>query len=105
MGDKISLRTMRAFEEGLPQTSTRLDQSIDSEMAIVTSCREWPPSLRRFDRARSRHAFVGKRYHAESYITQGKVSVVGSSSFTYPDLHDNVELNVPVGSEVHERQA
>jgi len=53
MGNEISLRTKRAFEEGLPQISTRLDQSIEAriyrkEIPCQGLCHAWQARCDRF---------------------------------------------------------
>ena len=108
MGDEVSLRTKRAFSEGLRQINTRLDGSIESEKtkndflegvpAIVEALRSGKVECRVYRR---------DKFHAKAYITHGRSAVVGSfglvgsSNFTYPGLSDNVELNVQIrGPEV-----
>ena len=108
MGDEVSLRTKKAFDEGLAQVSNRLDSSLEAEKrkndfltgvasiveAIVTGkiqCR----------------VYRKDKFHAKAYITHarlevvGSAALVGSSNFTHPGLTQNVELNVQItGSQV-----
>lgn len=108
MGDEVSLRTKRAFAEGLKKIAQRLDQSLESEKAkddflggvpaIVAAIRAGKIECR---------VYRKDKFHAKAYITHGRAAVigsfglVGSSNFTFPGLCENVELNVQVrGSEV-----
>ena len=108
MGDEVSLRTKKAFDEGLAQVSNRLDSSLEAEKrkndfltgvasiveAIVTGkiqCR----------------VYRKDKFHAKAYITHarlevvGSAALVGSSNFTHPGLTQNIELNVQItGSQV-----
>lgn len=103
MGDEVSLRTKRAFIQGLQKIHARLDASLESEksqndflrgvQAIVEAIRSGKIQCRVFRR---------DKFHAKAYITHGRAAVigsfglVGSSNFTYPGLTDNVELNVQI---------
>lgn len=108
MGDEVSLRTKRAFVDGLKKAVDRLDQSLESEKqqndflngvpAIVEAIRSGKIECR---------VYRKDKFHAKAYITHGRAKVigsfglVGSSNFTYPGLCDNVELNVQIrGPEV-----
>lgn len=108
MGDEVSLRTKRAFAEGLKKAVDRLDSSLESEKqqndflqgvpAIVEAIRSGKIQCR---------VYRKDKFHAKAYITHGRAKVigsfglVGSSNFTYPGLCDNVELNVQIrGAEV-----
>lgn len=108
MGDEVSLRTKKAFVEGLKKAVDRLDQSLESEKqqndflqgvpAIVEAIRSGKIQCR---------VYRKDKFHAKAYITHGRARVigsfalVGSSNFTYPGLCDNVELNVQIrGPEV-----
>jgi phosphatidylserine/phosphatidylglycerophosphate/cardiolipin synthase-like enzyme len=103
MGDEVSLKTKRAFTEGLRKVNHRLDASIEGEKvqndfldgipAIVEGIRSGKIDCRVYRR---------DKFHAKCYLTHGRAAVigsfglVGSSNFTYPGLSDNVELNVQV---------
>jgi len=107
MGDEVSKRTQKAFEAGLAQITTRLDDSIEAAKeeddflsgvpAIVEAIKSGQIQAR---------VYRKKKFHAKAYITHAKLDVVGaaalvgSSNFTYPGLHDNVELNIQLRREV-----
>ena len=111
MGDEVSKSTKKAFEAGLAQITNRLDDSIEAAKdeddflsgvpAIVEAIRSGQIQAR---------VYRKKKFHAKAYITHAKLDVVGaaalvgSSNFTYPGLHDNVELNVQLRREVEELQ-
>jgi superfamily II DNA or RNA helicase len=112
MGDEVSKRTRQAFEAGLSQITTRLDDSIESAKeqddflsgvpAIVAAIKSGQIQAR---------VYRKRKFHAKAYITHAKLDVVGSaalvgsSNFTYPGLHDNIELNIQLRREVEELQA
>lgn len=101
IGDEVSKRTKRAFEEGLKKIATSLDASIESEKkandflsgvpAVVEALRSGKIQCR---------VYRKDKFHAKCYLTHGRQAVVGSfglvgsSNFTKPGLEDNVELNV-----------
>ena len=103
MGDEVSLRTKRAFDQGLRRTTSRLDQSIEAEKekndflkgvpAIVEAIREGKITCR---------VYRKDKFHAKAYITHarlevvGSTALVGSSNFTFPGLTENIELNVQI---------
>ena len=103
MGDEVSLRTKNAFAEGLCQAASKLDQSIEKEkqqndfllgvLAIVDAIRARKIECRIYGK---------EKFHAKAYITHARLEVVGSSAlvgssnFTYPGLHENIELNVQI---------
>ncbi|MEI7989399.1 MAG: helicase-related protein [Chloroflexota bacterium] len=108
MGDEVSFRTKRAFEKGLERINIQLDNSLENEKngneflagvsTIVKAIQSGQIECR---------VYRKDKFHAKAYITHGKAAVigsfalVGSSNFTYPGLHDNVELNVQIrGPEV-----
>ena len=108
MGDEVSLRTKRAFTDGLKKIDNRLDGSLETEKqqndflegvpAIVEGIRSGKIECR---------VYRKDKFHAKAYITHGRAAVigsfglVGSSNFTYPGLTDNVELNIRIsGTEV-----
>lgn len=111
MGDEVSKRTKKAFEEGLAQITDQLDKSIEEAKddddflsgvpAIVEAIRSGQIQAR---------VYRKKKFHAKAYITHAKLDVVGaaalvgSSNFTYPGLHENVELNIQLRREVEELQ-
>lgn len=103
MGDVVSLRTKKAFEEGLGTIVKQLDSSIEKvkdKNPFLTGAPAIVEALR-----------VGKiqckvyrkeKFHAKAYITHarkdviGAAALVGSSNFTFPGLHENIELNVQI---------
>jgi superfamily II DNA or RNA helicase len=103
MGDEVSRRTKRAFDEGLAQVSKRLDDSIETEKrkndfldgvaAVVDALRSGKICCR---------VYRKDKFHAKAYITHarleviGSTALVGSSNFTFPGLTQNVELNVQI---------
>ena len=108
IGDEVSFRTKRAFENGLRQIKEVLSDSLESEKAkndflegvpaIVEAIREGEIQCR---------VYRKDKFHAKAYLTHGRSAVVGSfglvgsSNFTHPGLNDNVELNVQIrGPEV-----
>jgi len=103
MGDEVSKRTRRAFEEGLARIRARLDDSLEAEKdrndflsgvpAIVGAIRAGKIECR---------VYRKDKFHAKAYITHARLEVVGSfalvgsSNFTYPGLTENIELNVQI---------
>jgi superfamily II DNA or RNA helicase len=103
IGDEVSLRTKRAFEQGLTQVGHRLDDSLEREkerndfLAGVPAIVEGIRSGRIVCRV-----YRKDKFHAKAYITHARLEVVGSSAlvgssnFTVPGLTENVELNVQI---------
>lgn len=103
MGDEVSLRTKRAFEDGLAEAVHTLDNSLEATKesndflvgvpAIVEGIRSGKIACR---------VYRKDKFHAKAYITHGRLEVVGasalvgSSNFTYPGLTENIELNVQI---------
>ncbi len=103
MGDEVSLRTKKAFEQGLAQALGSLDASLEGEKegndflvgvpAIAEGIRNGKIACR---------VYRKDKFHAKAYITHarqeviGSFGLVGSSNFTYPGLSENVELNVQI---------
>ncbi|MCB1633852.1 MAG: DEAD/DEAH box helicase family protein [Xanthomonadales bacterium] len=103
MGDEVSRRTKKAFDEVIVRVVERLDQSIESEKrkndfldgvaAIVDALRVGKIRCRIYRK---------DKFHAKAYITHARMEVigssalVGSSNFTGPGLTQNVELNVQI---------
>ncbi len=101
MGDEVSMQTKRVFEKGLQKISSHLDNSLEIEKkqndflegvpAIVDAIRSGKIQCK---------VYRKEKFHAKAYITHARSAVlgsnalVGSSNFTYPGLHDNVELNI-----------
>lgn len=108
MGDEVSRRTKKAFDEGLTRIGNRLDSSLEAEkkkndfldgvVAVVDAIRAKKIQCR---------VYRKDKFHAKAYITHarlevvGSAALVGSSNFTYPGLTQNIELNVQItGSQV-----
>ena len=103
MGDEVSKRTKKSFEEGLRGIAGRLDGSLEAEKekndflsgvpAIAEAIRSGKITCR---------VYRKEKFHAKAYITHARLEVVGasalvgSSNFTYPGLTENVELNVQI---------
>jgi len=112
MGDEVSKKTKRAFEEGLAQITTRLDESIEEAKEKDDFLEGVPAIVEAIKKNKiEARVFRKKKFHAKAYITHSKFDVVGSSAlvgssnFTYPGLHQNVELNIQVRREVEQLQA
>lgn len=103
MGDEISQRTRRAFEQGLAEVVARLDKSLEDEKekndflvgvpAIVEAIRSGYIQCR---------VYRKDKFHAKCYLTHarqevvGSFGLVGSSNFTFPGINQNIELNVQI---------
>ncbi len=108
MGDEVSLRTKRAFVQGLQKVTEHLNQSIETEK-LQNDFLQGVPAI--VDAIRSGRivcrVYRKDKFHAKAYITHAKTAVigsfglVGSSNFTFPGLNENAELNVQIrGPEV-----
>lgn len=107
MGDEVSKRTQQAFIGAVDQIAAILNKSIEKEKekndflvgvpAIVDALKTGKIACR---------VYRERKFHAKAYITHAKFDVmgatalVGSSNFTYPGLHENVELNVHLRTEI-----
>ena len=103
MGDEVSLRTKRAFVQGLQKINDRLDASLESEKAQNDFLQGVPAIVEGIRSGQIQcRIFRKDKFHAKAYLTHGRAAVigsfglVGSSNFTYPGLTDNVELNVQI---------
>lgn len=112
MGDEVSKKAKQAFEAALGQITAKLDANLELAKerndfltgvpAIVAALRSGQILCK---------VYRERKFHAKAYITHAKFDVmgatalVGSSNFTYPGLHDNVELNVRLRTDVDELQA
>ena len=113
MGDEVSLRTKRAFEQSFKKMSGRLDSSIENEKSKNDFLKGVPAIVEGIRSGKIQCRVSRKdKFHAKAYLTHGRAAVigsfglVGSSNFTYPGLTDNVELNVQIrGPEVGLLQA
>jgi superfamily II DNA or RNA helicase len=108
MGDEMSMRTKRAFADGLRKIKVRLDTSLEAEKARDDFLAGIPAVVEAIRSGKIQCRVYRKdKFHAKAYITHGRAAVVGSfglvgsSNFTFPGLSDNVELNVQIrGPEV-----
>ena len=108
MGDEVSLRTKRAFTQGLQKISEKLDNSLEAEKSQNDFLQGVPAIVEAIRNGKIQCRVYRKdKFHAKAYLTHGRAAVigsfglVGSSNFTYPGLTDNVELNVQIrGPEV-----
>lgn len=108
MGDEVSLRTKRAFEQSLKKISGRLDSSLEKEKTQNDFLKGVPAIVEAIRSGKIQCRVSRKdKFHAKAYLTHGRAAVigsfglVGSSNFTYPGLTDNIELNVQIrGPEV-----
>jgi superfamily II DNA or RNA helicase len=111
MGDEVSKRTKKAFEEGLAQITGRLDDSIEAAKEEDDFLSGLPAIMQaiRSGQIQAR-VYRKKKFHAKAYITHARLDVVGaaalvgSSNFTYPGLHENVELNIQLRREAEALQ-
>lgn len=103
MGDNVSLRTHSAFQTAFDRIKSTLDNSLEKTKernpfltgvtAIVDALQSGKIECR---------VYRKEKFHAKAYITHarmevvGSAALVGSSNFTYPGLHENIELNVQI---------
>lgn len=92
-----------ALDDSIRMERQEGDPFLTGAEAVVEAIRSGKIQIRTYRR---------KKFHAKSYITHGRIDVVGSaalvgsSNFTRPGLTQNVELNVRFqGPEVRELQA
>jgi len=111
MGDEVSKRTKKAFKAGLAVITARLDGSIEAAKEKDDFLSGVPAIVEAIRSGQIRARVYGKKkFHAKAYITHAKldvigaVALVGSSNFTYPGLHENVELNIQIRREVEALQ-
>jgi hypothetical protein len=103
MGDEVSLRTKRAFEDGLSKAESTLDQSLEAEKAKNDFLGGVPAIAEAIRSGKIKCKVYRKdKFHAKAYITHARLEVVGasalvgSSNFTFPGLTENIELNVQI---------
>ncbi|MEA3396003.1 MAG: helicase-related protein, partial [Chloroflexota bacterium] len=111
MGDEVSRRTKRAFEEGLTQILGKLEASLEAAKEDDDFLTGVPGIVAAIKSGRIlARVYRLRKFHAKAYITHGKMDVigstalVGSSNFTCPGLTQNVELNVQLQREVERLQ-
>ena len=112
MGDEVSKRTQKAFEEGLAKLNQRLDASIEDAKDADDFLGGVPAIVAAIKTGKIEARIYRKnKFHAKAYITHSKLAVigssalVGSSNFTFPGLYQNVELNIQIRREVEVLQA
>lgn len=103
MGDEVSLRTKRAFEQGLAGIVDRLEDSIDCAKHVDDFLAGVPAIAEALRSGKiACRVFRKDKFHAKAYITHarmevvGSAALVGSSNFTHPGLTKNIELNVQI---------
>ena len=103
MGDEASLRTKKAFQEGLSTATNRLDNSLEDEKDRNIFLTGVPAVVEAIHSGKIECRVYRKgKFHAKAYITHAQLEVigssalVGSSNFTYPGLNENIELNVQI---------
>ncbi|MFC2053490.1 helicase-related protein [Chloroflexota bacterium] len=111
MGDEVSRRTKKAFEDALAGITEKLDASIEAAKDDDDFLSGVPAIVEAIQSGKiEARVYRKKKFHAKAYITHAKYDVVGSSAlvgssnFTFPGLHNNVELNVQLRREVEELQ-
>lgn len=112
MGDEVSLRTKQAFEGMVARIAGTLDSSLEREKDKNDFLRGVPAIEAALANGQiTCRVYKERKFHAKAYITHAKyevmppVALVGSSNFTHPGLHDNIELNIQVRHEVAALQA
>ena len=103
MGDEVSKRTKRLFEQGLRNITMRLDDSLEREKEKNDFLTGVPAISQAIsDKTIECRVYRKDKFHAKTYITHarhevvGSVALVGSSNLTYPGLTENIELNVQI---------
>ena len=110
MGDQVSQRTKKAFQEGLEKIISKLDQSIEKEKEKNDFLEGVPAIVDAIGKTIKCRVFRPKKFHAKAYITHPKFDVlaptalVGSSNFTLPGITRNVELNIQIHQKVEALQ-
>lgn len=111
MGDEVSLRTHQAFERAFERIQAVLDISLEDEKEKNDFLKGVPAIVAALESGQIQcRVYADRKFHAKAYITHTKfeimppVALVGSSNFTYPGLHDNVELNIQIRHDVDELQ-
>lgn len=107
MGDEVSKRTSQAFQEGLGNITSKLDDSIEEEKEENDFLEGVPAIVNALQKKIIEcKVYRKKKFHAKTYITYsrfdvvGSAALVGSSNFTIPGLTQNVELNIQIRREV-----
>ncbi len=92
MGDEVSLRTKKAFVEGLSSVTQKLDESLENEKEKNDFLNGVPVIVEAIQSKKIECRVYRKdKFHAKCYLTHarqeviGSFGLVGSSNFTYPD--------------------
>ncbi len=103
MGDEVSKRTKKAFEQCLANVTRRLDNSLEAEKLTNDFLEGVPAIVEAIHNKRIECRVYRKdKFHAKCYITHarqevvGSFGLVGSSNFTHPGITQNLELNVQI---------
>ena len=103
MGDEVSMRTQKAFAEGLAKVKGDLDSSLEKEKQKNDFLAGVPAMVEAIRSGQIRcRVYRKEKFHAKAYITHAKLDVVGaaalvgSSNFTAPGLTENIELNIQI---------
>ncbi len=103
MGDVVSFRTKKSFEKGLGSIVRQLDASIERNKGKNPFLTGTPAIVEALRTGKIQcKVYRKEKFHAKAYITHARLEVVGaaalvgSSNFTYPGLHENIELNVQI---------
>jgi superfamily II DNA or RNA helicase len=111
MGDEVSKRTKQAFDAALARIAEALDQSIERQKEADDFLQGVPAIVRALESGQiACRVYRERKFHAKAYITHAKFDVlgatalVGSSNYTHPGLHENVELNVQLRAGVEDLQ-
>ena len=103
MGDEVSQRTQKAFNQGLKNIVQQLDDSLEQEKEKDDFLKGVPAIVKAIRSKKIECRVYRKdKFHAKAYITHARMEVVGStglvgsSNFTYPGLTKNIELNVQI---------
>ncbi len=107
MGPEVSTRTKKALLDGVKAIEQALDTSIEREKEANDFLSGVPAIVDALCRRQIEcRVYTKRKFHAKTYITHSKRTVigasalVGSSNLTYPGLTENVELNVQIRREV-----
>ena len=111
MGDEVSKRTKKAFEQGLAQITVRLNDSLEDAKEQDDFLDGVPSIVNAIQKGQiETRVYRKKKFHAKAYITHSKFDVVGSSALvgssnlTVPGLLQNIALNIQIRREVEELQ-
>lgn len=103
MGDEVSRRSRKAFEQAVSERVSRLDGSVEAEKERDDFLTGLPAIAEAIRTGKIKFRVYRKeRFHAKAYITHarlevvGSAALVGSSNFTRPGLTQNIELNVQI---------